>query len=84
MQIDFRHQESRHLSELKDPFKSSKITKIFMWIFPADGYWRKQTEFNAHIEFKNDNTEGRQVIEASDFSTLVKKVEDFINSLEKQ
>ena len=84
MQIDFTHNTSRQLSELKDPFKSSKITKIFMWIIPADGYWRKETEFNAHIEFKNGNTEGKQVIEAPDFGTLVKKVEDFINSLEKQ
>ena len=61
-----------------DPFKKSCVKRISMTMTNMGNYvW-----IRAKISMENNNTNAEQVIEADDFPTLVKKVQDFIESLE--
>ncbi len=70
------------ISEFTDPFKSDKVDKVFLIIYPKGALGRSSTpDIHATVSFKNGNTTGEQRIDADDFVTLVNKVRTFINGL---
>ena len=68
------------LDLFKDPFGKSNVKTISFWIYKSD--FDGEVSMSCDIMFKNGNTEGKQIIEAEDFATLVSAAETFINSLE--
>lgn len=71
--------EEKGISIFNDPFKSSKVDRIFFWIIKSryDG----KVKFSSQVEFKNGDTSGKQEIEATDFQSLVNITRSFIESL---
>jgi hypothetical protein len=78
-------QKEQNLTEFNDPFNSNCCESINLWIRkPIFSFSEQKIEYKAMIEFKSGNTSGRQTIESEDFSSLLKKVEDFVKSLENK
>lgn len=73
-------QPSNGLSELRDPFKKDCVEKI--WFRIQKAYFHPyEIKYMAEVEFRNGPTRGEQSFTAEDFPSLVKKVDDFTNSL---
>lgn len=70
-------------SIIKDPFAAECIDSINIWVhkplFPKRG---EIFRFEADINFKRGNTEGKQTIEGTDLIDLYNKLKDFCESLE--
>lgn len=78
--VDLREQTSR-ISDLKNPFFADKVIRF-------STYCSKSTfsgwSYSGVIEFENGNTKGEQKFKGEDFAGLLKKMETFMNELEKQ
>jgi len=75
-----KQEQESFVSDYKNPFMSDKCERIFMHI-RKDIFSEGEIIYEAVVKFKNGNTSGEQQIDASDFPSLVKKVEQFIKSL---
>ena len=61
----------------KDPFRKDKVEGINLRTFT----YNSKTVWVGRVTFKNGDTKGTQEFEHKDFTTIVKQIEDFINSL---
>ena len=68
------------LSDLRDPFKRDCVEEIRFRIAKAL-FAPYEIRYTAAVEFMNGPTKGEQSFEAEDFPSLVKKVDQFTNSL---
>lgn len=78
----FRTDEEKKsfVTTFNDPFKAENVTSITMTI--EKSYWTNNvTKYKACVYFKSGKTSGNHDLEADDFSSLVKLVEEFIKSL---
>ena len=64
----------------KNPFKMECVESVH-FLVDKSIFDEHKINMSAFIEFKNGNTKGTHKIEASNFSELVQKVHEFINSL---
>lgn len=69
------------LSDLKDPFRSDCVKRFSTWCAKL---WSGKWTYTGTIEFQNGNTKGEQKFDAENFGGLLKKMEIFIEELEKQ
>lgn len=69
---------SQQLADFKNPFSKDCVNNIFFHINPNI---TSKYRMNATVKFINNNTIGEQNFFADDFVTLVKNVENFIQSL---
>lgn len=67
-------------SDLKDPFQQDCIETIRFRIAKSF-FYPYDVKYTASVEFKNGGTSGQQDFTADDFSSLVRKVEEFTKSL---
>lgn len=74
--LESLRQAENKISELKNPFNKDCIQLVTIWICKT---WTPQ--FQSKIKFINGNTTGEQNLEAQDFKSIIKKTEDFIESL---
>jgi hypothetical protein len=77
-------QKEQDLTEFKDPFNSDCCEKIIIWIQKPILFFEKGIEYTSVINFKNGNTSGQQRVEAEDFPSLLKKIEEFVKALENK
>lgn len=68
------------LTDFKDPFNKDYVDCITFWI-KKDLFDKSKITYSANVYFENGKTKGEQKIEAKDFVELVKKVEDFVQTL---
>jgi hypothetical protein len=66
--------ETKELSLLNNPFTQNGVECIVFVI-------QKGAQPGAVVDFKNGDTMGKQVIKSDSFSSLVAKVEAFVQSL---
>lgn len=69
------------VSVLQNPFKSSCVTAVSIEIRPQKIYGKK---VSGYVSFSSGNTRGSQDFESDDFAVIVKEIQTFINSLEKE
>lgn len=72
-------EEKKQIMDFKDPFQKTCIESISTHCFR--GYDRNVVNISGRVKFINGNTKGEQEFTAEDFPSLVKKMDDFINSL---
>lgn len=80
MELLGERQKANGLSELRDPFKKDCVENIHFHISKAL-FYPHEIQFNATVAFVSGPTSGRQAFTAEDFPSLVRKVEEFTNSL---
>ena len=68
-------------SVVKDPFNSNCIETISMRC-ERSLFDKNKLIFRGYVEFKNNNTEGKQRFEASNLGELYMKIAEFCKSLE--
>lgn len=75
-----KEEQEQVLTEWKDPFQKESVYKIE---FEITNYpWSKdKITFSAIVRMGNDKTRGSQDFTAESFPELVKKVENFIQTL---
>lgn len=67
-------------SLVKDPFSAKYIEAISMRCYRE--MFTKKLAFIGYVEFKNNETEGKQKFTASNFNELYMKIADFCKSIE--
>lgn len=77
--IQLLGEDKKELIDFNDPFSKDKIERVNFYI--GKGIFSGKIEYDAVVEFKFNNTSGKQKFEAEDFPSLVTKVQSFINSL---
>lgn len=84
-----KNQEKKEINEetlpfdLRNPFSKNSITEIHIHMYKPNTY-RFHSHITANVKFKNGNTEGIQNFESDDFLSLMKKLDNFIKSLNNQ
>lgn len=73
-------EKQESLSIFSDPFKKDNVDSVFFHIY-KDLFDRSKIVHSATVEFKSGNTKGKQIITADGLQPLIKKTEDFIQSL---
>lgn len=68
------------LAEFKDPFNKNCIESLMFFCYSPTAF--SPARFSAKVKFKNGDTEGEQSLKADSFPALVKKVENFIESVD--
>ena len=68
------------LSDIRDPFRRDCVEEIRFRIAKAL-FAPYEIRYTAIVEFVNGPTKGEQSFTADDFPSLVKKVDEFTNSL---
>jgi hypothetical protein len=69
---------NKSISLLKDPFAKDLVSKI---VIIVDKDWDKYIKVYADVEFQNGATRGIQNFKGSDFNTVVKEMQTFIETL---
>lgn len=73
-------EKSSFISTFQDPFKKESVRKIELTIESSP--FKKNVEFKAMIRFQRGPTTGYHNIESDDFSSLIKNVEGFLQTLD--
>lgn len=75
-EVDFK-KASEYVSIIKDPFGSEFVESLR--INCSKDIFTKVWHYRGVIEFKNGNTEGTQRFEEKDLTTLLKKMQIFVD-----
>lgn len=77
---NFNKEQKEQVSQHLDPFKKDKIVSIAIYYYSGLQY---SASLDAHIHFKNGETEGTHKIKQLDmnFGILIKRIENFIEGL---
>lgn len=65
-------------SVILDPFKSSKIEAIAIYVYKRGGKF----DYSGRVEFKNGKTSGKQQIEGDSFESVVEQIRAIVDGLE--
>lgn len=77
--MDLLKNEKGQLADFNNPFNKKSVDRIYI---ATTKDWKGNISWYGAVEFKNGNTKGSQEVRDESFHAIVKKIDDFVNSLE--